>query len=180
MPPFAISSACSATVFRRSKPSAISGSKRVPAYMPDSSAICRSSNGARPVPLSETFGTMTSPLIAIGKAVGERHRRSAAVERGREAIEKSGSVRVRRTARRRDRHAALHAVLRLKVAAREIVRAGERHERHASKSVSRRSTNRSVTSAYVAGRIAIQSCRRRRNGFHQASEKSRFSLTHLM
>ena len=65
-PPEAIISACSATVLRSSKPSLIRCSKRVPAYMPARTAICRSSNGARAVPLSETLGTTTSPVITTG------------------------------------------------------------------------------------------------------------------
>ena len=66
MPPLAIMSACSATDLRRSKPSAMSGSKRVPAYIPESRPICRSSNDGRPVPLSDTFGTTTRPVITMG------------------------------------------------------------------------------------------------------------------
>ena len=82
-----------------------------------------------PVPLSETFGTDDVAGHHHRQAVGERDRRRRAVERRGQPIEKPRSVGVRRAARRRDRHAALDAVLRFEVAAREILGAGERHER---------------------------------------------------
>ena len=63
----AISAACSATVLRSSKPSAISGSKRVPSYIPAMRSICRASSAGRPLPLSDTFGTCTAPVITTGR-----------------------------------------------------------------------------------------------------------------